>query len=113
MTCAIVRILHCNIAMKIHEYQAKALLARYGVPVPRGEVALSVKEAGAACQIASELEQPRVVWSNPAFEHNAALIVTGKWPATRNNGEQAYMLCLFDKQTAKVEIQEIEAPLFK
>src|SRR6202048_5113929 len=48
MTCGIVRILHCNIAMKIHEYQAKALLARYGVPVPRGEVALSGKEAGAA-----------------------------------------------------------------
>ena len=48
MTCAIVRILHCNIAMKIHEYQAKALLARYGVPVPRGEVVLSVKEAAAA-----------------------------------------------------------------
>src|SRR5690349_22436237 len=34
--------------MKIHEYQAKALLARYGVPVPRGEVAVSVKEATAA-----------------------------------------------------------------
>ncbi len=34
--------------MKIHEYQAKALLARHGVPVPRGEVALSVKEAQAA-----------------------------------------------------------------
>jgi succinyl-CoA synthetase beta subunit len=34
--------------MKIHEYQAKALLARYGVPVPRGEVAHSVKEAAAA-----------------------------------------------------------------
>ena len=48
MTCAIVRILHCNIAMKIHEYQAKALLARYGVPVPRGEVVMSVKEAEAA-----------------------------------------------------------------
>ncbi len=48
MTCGIVRILHCNIAMKIHEYQAKTLLARYGVPVPRGEVAHSVKEAGAA-----------------------------------------------------------------
>ena len=72
-----------------------------------------VKEAGAACQMASELEQPRVVWSNPAFEHNAALIVAGKWPPTRNKGEQAYMLCLFDKQTAKVEIQEIEAQLFK
>src|SRR5213075_3273518 len=48
MTCAIVRILHCNIAMKIHEYQAKALLARYGVPVPRGEVVLSMKDAAAA-----------------------------------------------------------------
>ncbi len=34
--------------MKIHEYQAKALLAHYGVPVPRGEVALSVKDAAAA-----------------------------------------------------------------
>src|SRR5580704_12413550 len=34
--------------MKIHEYQAKALLAKYGVPVPRGEVALSVKDAAAA-----------------------------------------------------------------
>jgi succinyl-CoA synthetase beta subunit len=31
--------------MKIHEYQAKAVLARYGVPVPRGEVAFSVDEA--------------------------------------------------------------------
>jgi succinyl-CoA synthetase beta subunit len=32
--------------MKIHEYQAKAILARYGVPVPRGEVAFSASEAG-------------------------------------------------------------------
>jgi succinyl-CoA synthetase beta subunit len=34
--------------MKIHEYQAKALLAKYGVPVPRGEVARTVDEAEAA-----------------------------------------------------------------
>lgn len=34
--------------MKIHEYQAKALLARYGVPVPRGEVAHTIPEAEAA-----------------------------------------------------------------
>ena len=33
--------------MKIHEYQAKALLARYGVAVPRGEPAFSAAEAGA------------------------------------------------------------------
>ena len=34
--------------MKIHEYQAKAILARYGVPVPRGEVAFTADEARAA-----------------------------------------------------------------
>ena len=33
--------------MKIHEYQAKALLARRGVAVPRGEPAFSAPEAGA------------------------------------------------------------------
>ncbi len=30
--------------MKIHEYQAKAILARHGVPVPRGEVAFTSQE---------------------------------------------------------------------
>jgi succinyl-CoA synthetase beta subunit len=32
--------------VKIHEYQAKAILARYGVPVPKGEVAFTPSEAG-------------------------------------------------------------------
>ena len=32
--------------MKIHEYQAKAILARFGVPVPRGEVAFNAADAG-------------------------------------------------------------------
>ncbi|MEP7353899.1 MAG: ADP-forming succinate--CoA ligase subunit beta [Acidobacteriota bacterium] len=36
--------------MKIHEYQAKALLARFGVPVPRSEVALTVDEAEQAAK---------------------------------------------------------------
>jgi succinyl-CoA synthetase beta subunit len=36
--------------MKIHEYQGKALLAKYGVPVPRGKVALTAEEAEAAAQ---------------------------------------------------------------
>ncbi len=31
--------------MKIHEYQAKAILARHGVPVPRGEVAFTPPDA--------------------------------------------------------------------
>ncbi|HWW50484.1 MAG TPA: ADP-forming succinate--CoA ligase subunit beta [Verrucomicrobiae bacterium] len=36
--------------MKIHEYQAKAILAKFGVPVPRGEVVLRKDEARAAAQ---------------------------------------------------------------
>ena len=36
--------------MKIHEYQAKAILAQYNVPVPRGEVAFTVDEAEAAAK---------------------------------------------------------------
>jgi len=31
--------------VKIHEYQAKAILARHGVPVPPGEVAHTPREA--------------------------------------------------------------------
>jgi len=33
--------------VKIHEYQAKSVLAGFGVPVPRGEVAFSADEVGA------------------------------------------------------------------
>jgi succinyl-CoA synthetase beta subunit len=38
--------------MKIHEYQAKSILAKYGVPVPRGRMASTVDEA---VEIAREL----------------------------------------------------------
>jgi succinyl-CoA synthetase beta subunit len=44
--------------MKIHEYQAKAILSRHGVPVPRGEVAFNPVEAG---EIASRLGTSVVV----------------------------------------------------
>jgi len=36
--------------MKIHEYQAKAILARHGVPVPQGEVVFAAAEAGVAAK---------------------------------------------------------------
>src|ERR1039458_6684339 len=36
--------------MKIHEYQAKAILAQYHVPVPRGHVAYNLEEAEAAAR---------------------------------------------------------------
>ncbi len=32
--------------MKIHEYQAKSILSRHGVPVPQGEIAFNATEAG-------------------------------------------------------------------
>lgn len=44
--------------MKIHEYQGKELLAKFGVPVPRGVVARSAEEAYHA---AKELGTPVVV----------------------------------------------------
>ena len=36
--------------MNIHEYQAKELLAKFGVPVPAGHAAMSVEEAVAAAE---------------------------------------------------------------
>jgi succinyl-CoA synthetase beta subunit len=36
--------------MKIHEYQAKAILAKFGVPVPRGEAVFSKEEARTAAE---------------------------------------------------------------
>ncbi|PCJ69845.1 MAG: ADP-forming succinate--CoA ligase subunit beta [Rhodobiaceae bacterium] len=50
--------------MNIHEYQAKAVLAKYGVPVPKGKPAFSVDEAVKA---AEELGGP--VWVVKAQIH--------------------------------------------
>jgi succinyl-CoA synthetase beta subunit len=44
--------------MKIHEFQAKAILSRYGVPVPRGDVASTPSEAR---QVAKKLGGGTVV----------------------------------------------------
>ncbi|HET7746212.1 MAG TPA: ADP-forming succinate--CoA ligase subunit beta [Vicinamibacteria bacterium] len=44
--------------MKIHEYQGKAVLAGYGVPVPRGKAAYTPQEA---VEVAKELGFPVVV----------------------------------------------------
>ncbi len=38
--------------MKLHEYQSKQIFARYGVPIPRGQIASTPEEAG---RIAQEL----------------------------------------------------------
>src|SRR3989338_3925014 len=40
----------CGGRMKIHEYQAKTILAEFGVPVPRGRVATTASAAGGIAQ---------------------------------------------------------------
>jgi succinyl-CoA synthetase beta subunit len=50
--------------MNIHEYQAKGLLAKYGVAVPKGKVAYTPQEAGS---VAEELGGP--VWVVKAQIH--------------------------------------------
>ena len=50
--------------MNIHEHQAKEVLARFGVPVPKGEVAFSVDEA-----VAGAGKLPGPVWVVKAQIH--------------------------------------------
>jgi succinyl-CoA synthetase beta subunit len=48
--------------MKIHEYQAKQIFARYGVPVPKGEPAFAVSEVGPIAErLITETSNPVVV----------------------------------------------------
>jgi succinyl-CoA synthetase beta subunit len=48
--------------MKIHEYQAKQIFARYGVPIPRGYLAMTVDDAqAAATRLAEETHSPVAV----------------------------------------------------
>ncbi|MDP6455680.1 MAG: acetate--CoA ligase family protein, partial [SAR202 cluster bacterium] len=44
--------------MKIHEYQAKEILAKYGVPIPKGRVATTPEEAA---EITTELGGKAIV----------------------------------------------------
>src|SRR5512139_1312647 len=46
--------------MKLHEYQSKAIFARYGIPIPKGRVAASSEEAK---HIAKELGSRVVIKS--------------------------------------------------
>ena len=88
--------------MKLHEYQAKELLARYGVPVPKGRVARTPDEAEA---IAKELGGAVVVKAqahtggrgkgggvklaaNPADARLAASAIIGMRLVTNQTGPQ-------------------------
>ncbi len=68
--------------MNIHEYQAKALLADYGAPVPRGYPAFTVKEA---VQAAERLGGP--VWVVKAQIHAGGRGKAGGVKVCRSIGE--------------------------
>ena len=51
--------------MKIHEYQAKDILERYGVAVPKGEVANTLEEAMDVAKRLVRGRAPRGSWSRP------------------------------------------------
>ncbi len=44
-----------GLIMKLHEYQAKSIFRRFGIPVPAGEVVASIKDAAA---VAEKLQGP-------------------------------------------------------
>ena len=45
--------------MNIHEYQAKQILGRFGVPVPKGQFATTPEEAAAAFTALGQPRAPR------------------------------------------------------
>src|SRR3990172_5207502 len=44
--------------MKLHEYQAKVIFAKYGIPVPRGEMAVTPQQAS---KIANKIGKPVMI----------------------------------------------------
>lgn len=86
--------------MNIHEHQAKELLARYGVAVPRGDAAFSVHEA---VKVANELGGP--VWVVKAQIHaggrgkGGGVKVVKSIDEVRSTAEQMLGMTLVTHQT--------------
>ena len=58
--------------MKIHEYQAKTILKKYGVAVPRGEMAETLEQAEAAAKKLFDAGAAGVVVKAPPLLPRAA-----------------------------------------
>jgi len=108
--------------VKVHEYQAKELLARFGVPVPKGRVA---DNADKAAEIARELGVPVVVKAqihaggrgkgggiklaaNPDEARDAASQIIGMQLVTHQTGPEGRLV----KRVLVEEQIEIEAELY-
>jgi succinyl-CoA synthetase beta subunit len=80
--------------MDIHEYQAKEILARFGVPVPRGGLAYSPEQAGYRAR-----ELGGNAWVVKAQIHSGGRGAAGGVKLCRSPDEvQAYAASLFGRQ---------------
>jgi len=108
--------------MKVHEYQAKELLARFGIEVPKGRVTTSPDEAA---KIAEEIGKPVVVKAqvhsggrgkgggiklaaNPAEAREAAAAIIGMNLVTHQTGPEGKLV----KSVLVEEQIEIEKELY-
>lgn len=66
-----------------------------------------------ACLAKAALKSAKLTWSDLYFENQAVALIDGRWPQKHMNNQRAAMLCLYDKKTGKVEVQEFDVRLLK
>ena len=86
--------------MKIHEYQAKQILAKYGVTIPRGKVAFTVDEAvSAAEELGTEICVVKGQIHAGGRGKGGGVKVSKGLEAVRTNAEQILGMQLVTHQT--------------
>ena len=86
--------------MKIHEYQAKQILAKYGVTIPRGKVAFTVDEAvKAAEELGTEICVVKAQIHAGGRGKGGGVKVSKGFEAVRTNAEQILGMQLVTHQT--------------
>ena len=86
--------------MKIHEYQAKQILAKYGVTIPRGKVAFTVDEAvNAAEELGTEICVVKAQIHAGGRGKGGGVKVSKGLEAVRTNAEQILGMQLVTHQT--------------
>ncbi len=91
--------------MKIHEYQGKQILARYGVPVPKGEPAFSASEVGPIAErLIEQTKTPVVVvkaqiHAGGRGKGGGVKVAKGGVPDAIKLAEQIHGMQLITKQT--------------
>ncbi|MGA1643466.1 MAG: ADP-forming succinate--CoA ligase subunit beta [bacterium] len=86
--------------MKIHEYQAKQILAKYGVTIPRGKVAFTLDEAvSAAEELGTEICVVKAQIHAGGRGKGGGVKVSKGLEAVRTNAEQILGMQLVTHQT--------------